>query len=1110
MIKKIQSFFILLLFTGGLYAQTPFIRNFPPEEYKAHSQNFATVQDHRGVMYFTNNHGVLEYDGANWRKIKTPYDPRSISMDRKGVIYVGLNGDLGYLQPDSRGRLQFKSLRNKIPKAHQDVKEVWDIVTLGSKVVFVAANKLFILQNDSIDVIENDVNFSRPFVVGNRIYIQKRAESLFSLVGDSLRLLPGSKEHLSDVSVRAMLPYENDNILIVTYEKGIFIFNPKKSVLIRKPKGFEVIDDFLINNKANCGTLLYNGHFAIGTNTKGILVFDKKGKIQNQFNKQNGLQSNGIYFLFTDLNGQLWSSLESGISLIMNNLPFLNYTDKNGLDGSVYSIQKFKNKLYAGTSNNLYIQNKENNFEKIEGTGGQNFYMLQAKEKLLLGNSLKGIFVINDDQALQSKSLKNISSAVAKELHKYPNYIITYVWNKGLALIEYKNEQWVFKHFIKGFDKNLRNIDEDNNGYLWVNANNNLYQLRLNETLDSIIFSKHYPIEQYHLPVDYLMPYRLNDGEIIFGSDKGIYRYISDGDYFEPHPDFSMLTESIYNLNQDASGKIWFEEYKKGDFTEKGVLQLINGEYEIIKTPFYKFTDILISNDYSLYPYSDSLVYFGTNKGILEYHPKQKTNYDIPFNTLIRDVFIVDSLIYGGSQIDSTLISDDPVILKYRNHNLFFHYSATFYEESEKNLFSYRLIGSSDTTWSAWTNKQQKEYTNLPEGNYIFEVKSKNIYRKPGVKAAFAFKIQPPWQRTWWAFSIYGIIAISLVWLLIRINSARLKRQNELLKQTVKERTANIIQQKEELLAKNNKLIELDHFKEGMTGMIVHDLKNPLSTIIGLSKSQEIVQAGNQMLNMVLNILDVQKFEDAQVKLQVEEFHAAEVINDSIKQVQPLYERKSIEVKQNINAKANLQADKEIINRVIVNFLTNAIKYTPNNGSITINADPVKDTDFIKISITDTGEGIPKDKLASVFDKFSQVAVKKSGGVASTGLGLTFCKLAIEAHGGEIGVESNFGRGTTFWFILPKAKAAIAKIIEIDNTTNKELETYKQLTEADRAYLAPFIISLKKFTVYEFSDIIMILNTIKTKESNAVFKWKLNIENAVRACNEEKYNELLK
>ncbi|WP_339841866.1 ATP-binding protein [uncultured Maribacter sp.] len=1110
MIKKIQSFFILLLLAGSLYAQTPFIRNFPPEEYKAHSQNFATVQDHRGVMYFANNNGVLEYDGTNWRKINTPYDPRSIFIDSMGVVYVGLNGDFGYLQPDSRGSLQYKSLRDKIPEEHQDVKAVWDINTLGSKVVFVAANKIFILQNDSIDVLESDVNSIRLFVVGNRIYIHKRGESLYSLEGDSLRLLPGSREHFYDKNVRVMLPYENDDILIVTDEQGIFIYNPNNAPFIRKPEEFEAVDDILINNKAYCGTLLYNGHFAIGTNSGGILVFDKKGKIHSHYNKQNGLQSNNIYSLFTDLNGQLWTSLESGISLIMNNLPFANYTDKNGLDGSVYSIQKFKNKLYAGTSNNLYIQNKENNFEKIEGTEGQNFFMLQAKEKLLLGNSQKGIFSINDNQALQSKSLKNVSSAVAKKLHKYPNYIITYVWNKGLALLEYKNEQWVFKHFIIGFDKNLRNIEEDNNGYLWVDANNSLYQLRLNETLDSVISSQHYPIDKYHLPVGSLIPYRLNDGEIIFGSDKGIYHYISDGDYFEPHPDFSMFTEGIKYIKQDVSGKIWFEEYKKGDFAEKGVLQLINGKYEIVKTPFFKFIDIPISNDYSLYPYSDSLVYFGTNKGVLEYHPKQKTNYDIPFNTLIRNVFIVDSLIYGGSRNDSSLISDGPVILKYKDNNLFFHYSATFYEESEKNLFSYRLIGSSDTTWSAWTNKHQKEYTNLHEGKYIFEVKSQNIYRKQGVKAAFAFEIHPPWQRTWWAFSIYGILAIGLVWLLIRINSARLKRQNELLKQTVKERTADIIQQKEELLAKNNKLIELDHFKEGMTGMIVHDLKNPLSTIIGLSKSQEIVQAGNQMLNMVLNILDVQKFEDAEMKLQVSEFHAAGVINDSIKQVQPLYDRKSIEIKQNINAKANLQADKEIINRVIVNILTNAIKYTPNNGSITINADPVEDSDFIKISITDTGEGIPKDNLASVFDKFSQVAAKKSGGVASTGLGLTFCKLAIEAHGGEIGVESKYGEGTTFWFILPKAKAAISEIIEIEDTKIKELETYKQLTDVDIAYLAPFIISLKKFTVYEFSDIITILNTIKTKESNAVLKWKMNIENAVRACNEEKYNELLK
>jgi len=717
MIKKTQSLFILLLIAGSLFAQTPFIRNFSPEEYKANTQNWAIAQDQRGIMYFANSESILEYDGTNWRVIATPYRARSLCIDSMGVIYTGCDGDFGYLHPDSIGRLQYISLKEKIPSEHLDFTEVLRIETIESKVIFRTPNKLFILQNDRIDVLLSDNGYGSPFVVHNHLYIEKKGEGLYFLENDSLRLLPGA-EIFCDKSVWTMLPYENDDILIALRDQGIFIYNPNKSPFIWKPEGFEDVDDFLIKNKSYCGTLLYNGRFAIGSRIGGILVFDKLGKIHNHYNKQNGLQSNTSYYLFTDLNGQLWTALEDGIALIMNNLPFTYYTYENGLDGSVYSIQKFKNKLYVGTGNNLYVQNKEDNFERIEGTTGQNFFLHQANGKLLLGNFPNGIFDINDNKAVQSKALR-LPSVVAITLRKHPNYIITQAWNKGLALIEYKNKQWLFKHFIKGFDKNTRLIVEDDNENFWIGASDQLYKIRINETLDSVIFLQDFAAEQYHLPETIAWPYRLNNGEIIFSTTKGIHRYLPDKNFFEPHPDFSMFSEGVSCFQQDASGNIWFEELKD-HIAEKGVLRSMKGKYEIVKTPFLKFTESSLGNPGALYPYSDSLVYFGIDKGLLEYHPKQIVNYDISFNTLIREIFVNDSLFFGGATNNSSSMSDDPVILKYQKNNLFFHYAATFYEDSEKNLFSYRLIGSSDTTWSVWTNNHKKEYTNLHEGKIYF------------------------------------------------------------------------------------------------------------------------------------------------------------------------------------------------------------------------------------------------------------------------------------------------------------------------------------------------------------------------------------------------------
>ncbi|MBN4049709.1 tetratricopeptide repeat protein [Bacteroidales bacterium AH-315-N07] len=202
-----------------------------------------------------------------------------------------------------------------------------------------------------------------------------------------------------------------------------------------------------------------------------------------------------------------------------------------------------------------------------------------------------------------------------------------------------------------------------------------------------------------------------------------------------------------------------------------------------------------------------------------------------------------------------------------------------------------------------------------------------------------------------------------------------------------------------------NKLKELENFKESMTGMIVHDLKNPLNSIIGFAKQQPdkstmdiISQSGKQMLNLVMNILDIQKFEDAEVKLDLSSNSVNSVVEDALKQVEVLIKQKGLIIYNHIGQNLQANFDFEIISRVIVNLLTNAIKYTLSGGTITLDAS--RDKELIKILIADTGLGISPEQLDKVFDKFSQMDAKKSGQTRSTGLGLTFCKMVIEAHGG--------------------------------------------------------------------------------------------------------------
>jgi signal transduction histidine kinase len=363
-------------------------------------------------------------------------------------------------------------------------------------------------------------------------------------------------------------------------------------------------------------------------------------------------------------------------------------------------------------------------------------------------------------------------------------------------------------------------------------------------------------------------------------------------------------------------------------------------------------------------------------------------------------------------------------------------------------------------------------------------------------------------------------------------NERILREQNQTLEIKVLERThqlmetnEEIAQQRDELAAQADqislqrdqlneafiKLKELDEFKDALAGMIVHDLKNPLNAIIGLSNKPQlsaadqeaIRQAGKQMLNLTLNILDVQKFEQASVPLNIREHALADIVKDALDQVSLLVINKNQNISYTFSKNIRVQADFELFSRVFMNLLTNAIKYTPNNGTITISVEEKDESRYI-ISVSDNGQGIPADKLETVFDKFSQVDARKSGNVRSTGLGLTFCKMVVEAHGGRIWVTSQEGQGTTFSFTLAKATPAEEKETTppaTDNTVDLSISM------EDRQTFAPFLSIFKSLDVYEGSEILNTLSRIP--DSPTLVHWKAEMERAVFTSNQEKYEELL-
>jgi signal transduction histidine kinase len=231
---------------------------------------------------------------------------------------------------------------------------------------------------------------------------------------------------------------------------------------------------------------------------------------------------------------------------------------------------------------------------------------------------------------------------------------------------------------------------------------------------------------------------------------------------------------------------------------------------------------------------------------------------------------------------------------------------------------------------------------------------------------------------------------------------------------------------------------KLEDLKDSLTHMIVHDLNNPLAAVSGnlqllqllcnekLSKDEsdclkQAFDSSEELKMMIANLLDINKMEEGELKLNYENFRLQELVREVVRQMQISASRQSKSVSLEADCEIpGISADKVLIKRVIANLISNAIKYTPENGSVIVKVDCRNENSDLYIEVRDSGPGIANEYREKIFEKFAQV--QDSRARLGHGLGLTFCKLAVEAHGGKIWVESEVGKGSTFCFTIPAKK----------------------------------------------------------------------------------------
>jgi len=829
--RSLTIFFLVLCLFQVSDAQKVIypVTNYTTKEYGRdyHPTNMSIVQDRRGMIYAANGFKLLEFDGHSWSSYPINKEAwiLSLAVDSSGIIYAGSQNEFGYFAPDPISGLKYYSLSDSLEIEDLDFSNVWKVNIFSGGVAFQAEEKLFLYNNGILKTISPETSFHTSFVVNDVLYVREREKGLMSLQNGIL-IKEEEGELFRSTGIFLMIPFSEtrNEILIGTREGGFYIFDPSAKSNRFSPF---IIKNFSAASAANItgGVALHDGNFAISTINEGIIILDRSGNILNTINSSSGLADNDVKQVINDKDKNLWLALNNGISTTGYVSPVSFYDERTGLKGSVNTVIRHKELLYAGTTAGLFFQNKISQtgavFSAVKDLPFPVRSLTEADGNLYAGTDA-GLFKINGDRSELMETGESFS------LYYSPSLKLLFSGgSKGLSV--YRTTGSLKKLVMPGEIKSdIIAIDEKDPG-------NNVYsEIWMGTRYDGVIrliFQKDLSCKTDHytaadgLAAGPVIPFRY-EKEILFGTIDGLYRFTHENDVratlpdsLKNNPDFLRGYFSSFNISADTIGgsvslvadspeRIWICADNKPGYLDKSNYD------KFIRAPFMGIDAGKIN---TIYPENDDLCWFGTTDGLIRFDLKSGKEYTAPFAVLIRKVNAIrtDSLIYAGVFYMEDTSGRKPVLtqpdllkpeLTYNNNSLRFDFAATFFEDQDKMMFSCRLEGFDDE-WTGWEHKYYQEYTNLMEGSYTFRVRAKNVYGHVSEEALYSFSILPPWYRSAAAYIIYMFAAIALIWLIIRLYTMRLKRENIRLEGIVRERTAEVVCQRD-LLEHQKKEIE--------------------------------------------------------------------------------------------------------------------------------------------------------------------------------------------------------------------------------------------------------------------------------------------------------------
>jgi len=1057
----------------------------------------AILKDRFGLMWFATEDGLNKFDGTNFTVYKHKSDDpsgiqandiRALHEDKAGNLWVGSSG--GSLSLYDRKNNSFISFpANTAEGISSDViRAVYSDYT----------GKIWVASFSGLDVLDPKTKKIRKFNIQVGPKGAFPAIAINCLYEDSKhRMWIGSNNglYLYERQTNSFKHYKNnvsdlsslsDNYVssIVEDHSGSLWIGTKDglSKLLQDAKGFQIFR----HNSKNPGTLSNNMVMSIAASTNnelwvgtedGLNILDiKTGKITVYKPDPRDIYSltgKSISCIYIDNQGIYWlGPYHGGIDKYDTNLNLFQLKQSNAFDQSglnapvVTSFAQYQDdQIFVGTDGgglNLFNRKTElfkrfhlplANGSKMSNISIMNMEMTRS-QKLYMGTYANGLVVMDlhsekisqfmhngHSDALSSNDIFCIKEDRLGKLWIGTNGGGVNVLNSdNKVLVKYcKNPKNDNEYDYPG-NNFIRFIEEDNNGNIWIGSYGSGIAI-----FDPVgkKFTVHNKANS-KLPNDLTMSV-LKDraGNIWVGTfSGGLSLFDPKTGQFNTFSEKNGLSNAtVYAIVEDRQGRIWVS-------TNKGISSF---EPRTKKFTNYTIYNGVQNNNFVLgagFSSSDGEIYFGGADGFNYFNPQYfKKNRNVA-PVLFTDLKISNTSILAAADgpIKEHISVAKDVYLDYKQ-NFTLSYVSVNYTAPEQNRYAYKLEGF-DNDWIDAGNSKSVSYTNLDPGDYVFHVKASN---NDGLwntaETAIKIHVRPPFWRTIYAYIFYVLAISGLLFYIRHRGIQKLKLKFAMVQEKMKAEQ-HIEQERKEA----ERLRELDQLKIKFLTNLSHEFRTPLSLIMGpvdkllTEKRQDeialplgmIKRNARRLLNLVNQILDFRKMEDQELRLNITEVDIVAFIKEVLESFNDLSDRKQIQLVFKSQLKYfYTRFDQDKIERILFNLLSNAFKFTPLGGTISLELEKGmllnngQDASLI-IRVSDTGIGMTEADKNRIFDRFFQAETSAPILNQGSGIGLSIAKEFVKMHGGTISVKSEPGLGSSFIIELPFSTTEAVEEMTID------------------------------------------------------------------------------